>query len=543
MLKIHNKEVATIKNKMSTKQNRAPFDTAQNWLGACVSPYHWMIFFCSIILILMTHLYAFTNVFINHDNIGHLFADGGFGIYSGRWLLKWATSLAGDFSSPWLDGIVGALFFAAACTVFVAIFDIRRPLPACLLILCMVAFPTVASIYAYMFTASQYFLSMLLAVLAAWLLHRRGMTRSLLSVLCIVCSMGLYQAFFSLTAAILVLTMLIEVCKGRWKDSVKDFLFMGLHYLGWLALGLALYLVITKVCLWYTDTKLVDYQGLSSMGQITFHILLQRIKEAYCQLGIYYFRNPNMYPVQFRTLIAASFVIDAVVIGLLLLSRGLCKNIVNLLQLTILLVIFPLACNSIYLMANIGTVHHLMIYPAVLPLLLPVLLGSQMTAQDLDALEGRGKGKLWALTMFCVCGMLLVQAAFGYHFVVLTNRAYTCMDLTYKSAYAYYTRLTAKVELQEGYTSDTHIAFFGKAAQPFNVPYPNMTGVISLNVAINMYSRPQFLTYFMGNSYCYASEEEMEMIKATPEFRQMPCYPAEGSIRTIDGVIAVKLGE
>ena len=524
-------------------QSRTPIERVQGRLGAYFAPHHRVIFLCSFVSILLTHLYIFTNVFVNHDNIGHIFAVGSFGLYSGRWLLKWATDLAGDFSSPWLDGIVGAVLFAAACTIFAAIFDVRRPLPACLLVLCMVAFPTVASIYTYMFTASQYFLSMLLAVLSVWLLHRGGVVGNLTGVLCIACSMGIYQAFFCLTAATLVLTMLMEVCEGHWKDSFKGFFIAGLRYVGWLGLGLALYLVITKVCLWYTGTELVDYQGLSSMGQITFPVLLQRIKEAYCQLGIYYFQNPNMYPMLFRVLVAVSFVVDIVVVGLLLLARGLNKNIVNSLQLVILIAILPLACNSVYLMANIGTVHHLMIYPAVLPLLLPVLLGSQMTAQDMDLLGERGKGKLQFLAMLCTCGVLLTQAIFGYHFVVLTNRAYTCMDLTYKSAYAYYTRLTAKIELQEGYTPDTHIAILGKAAQPFNVPYPNMTGIVSLNVAINMYSRPQFLTYFIGSAYQYASPEEIEQVKASPEFQQMPCYPAEGSIETIGGVIAVKLGE
>lgn len=501
-----------------------------------------LIFALSFALTLLTHLYLFTNQFINHDNVNGMFSNCDFGLSSGRWLLQWATRLAGRFSSPWLDGIVAALFLAAACTIFASIFNVRRLLPAGLLSLCMVAFPTVTSIYTYMFTSSQYFLAMLLAVLAAWLVHRNGMAANLLGVLCVACSMGLYQAFFCLAAAVLVLTMFVEVCEGRWKDSFKDFFITGVRYLFWLALGLILYFVITKVCLWYTGTELVDYQGISSMGQITLPILLQRIKQAYDSLSVYYFHNP-MYSKLFPNLVAASFVADAIVIGVLFLTRKLYKNIITLLQLAILLILFPLACNSIYLMVDFWTVHNLMVYPAILPLLLPVILGNQVTATDLSAIGTAGKKLLRPLAMLCACGLLLIQFSFGYQFFIITNRAYTCMDLTYESAYAYFTRLTAKIELQEGYTPDTHIALLGKATQPSTVPNVHITGVLSLESTINMYSRYQFLQYFMSSSYHYASQSEMDGIKASPEFQQMPCYPSEGSIKTIDGIIVVKLGE
>lgn len=518
------------------------FESPQNLIETYFPQGYRKIFAMSFALILLTHFYMFTNLFINHDNISSVFDNCSFGLIYGRWLLPWATKLAGSFSSPWLDGIVAALFLAAACMVFAAVFHIHRPLPACLLSLCMVAFPTVTSIYTYMFTSSQYVLALLLSVLAAWLFHRQGVVRSLLGILCIACSMGLYQAFFCLSAAVLVLTMLVEVCEGRWREGLKGFFVTGLRYLVCLALGLILYLIITKLCLWYTGTALVDYQGISSMGQITLPTLLHRIKEAYHTLFLYYFRNP-MYSGMFPALVKISLVVDATLLGLFFWTRKLYKNAASLLQLGILLVLFPLACNSIYLMVETWTVHNLMIYPALLPLLLPVILGNQVTTQDLSILIKPDRQYMRTLTVLLACGILLIQAAFGYQFFVIANRAYTCMELTYESTYAYFTRLTAKIELQEGYTPDTHVAFLGNATQPPVAPDVHVTGVLTTESAINMYSRYKFLHYFMSSSYHYASQEEVEAVKASLEFRQMPCYPAEGSIRTIDGVIAVKLGE
>lgn len=500
------------------------------------------IFGMSFALALLTHLYLFTNLFINHDNVNGMFDNCAFGLSSGRWLLHWATKLAGNFSSPWLDGLVGALMLAGACTLFAVIFNICRPFPACLISLCMVAFPTVTSIYTYMFTSSQYFLAMLLAILAVWLLRKEGVGFKLLGAFCIACSMGLYQAFFCLTAAMLVLTMIIEVCKGRWKNSLGNFFITGFCYVGCLALGLVLYLVITKICLWYTGAELVDYQGISNMGQITSSILLQRITAARYYFTSYYFHNP-MYSQIFPTLVKVSLAADATVVGILFFTRQLYKSFANLIQLIILVIIFPLACSSIYLMVEPWTVHNLMIYPLILPLLLPVVLGNQVGEQDISKLAMVSKGCSHAIVVLCSCGLLIIQATFGYQFFVVTNKAYSYMDLTYKSAYAYFDRLTTKIELQEGYTPDTPVAFLGNAVQFSAVPDIYVTGVLSLEDIINMYSRPQFLSFFMGSSYHYASQEELDKVKTSPEFQEMPCYPAAGSIETIDGIIVVKLGE
>lgn len=518
------------------------FDFSHIWLTSHISRYYYKVFFSSFALVLLVHLYRFTNLFINHDDVHGTFFDFSEGLSSVRWLLHLSTNLAGNFSSPWLDGVVAAAFLAIACTFFVAIFNVRSFIPACLLSFCIVSFPTTTSIYTYMFNSSQDFLALLLAVLAAWLFRRGRTVTNLLGVLSVACSMGLYQAFFCLTAAILALTMIIDVCNGRWKSNLKKFFITGIHYLEWLALGLLLYLAITKVCLWCTGVKLVDYQGISSMGQVTLPILIQRIKEIYPQLVDYYFNNP-MYPRSFPFLVLVSLLADILVIGILLFTHHLHKNILNLLQLAIMLIIFPIACNSICLMVDTWRIHNLMLYPAILPLLLPVLLGSQISNQDLVILNDLSQRLLYKLSVFCACGLLLIQAVFGYQFFVTTNYAYTCMALTYENAYAYFTRLTAKIEMQETYSPDAHVAFLGTALQPSSVPDVYMTGALRIDEIVNMYSRYEFLHYFICGSYHYATQEEIDIIKASPKFQQMPCYPAAGSIATIENVIVVKFSE
>ncbi len=140
-------------------------------------------------------------------------------------------------------------------------------------------------------------------------------------------------------------------------------------------------------------------------------------------------------------------------------------------------------------------------------------------------------------------GIILLEAAVGYECVLITNRAYFTMDMTYENMYAYYTKLTAKIEMQEGYTTDSKVALIGTASMDNFVPETNMTGVLVGSKALNIYSRQKFFAYFLAVDYNYAGSDDIAAIKATEEFQNMPCYPAEGSIAVINGIITVKFSE
>ncbi len=68
-------------------------------------------FFSTLAIGLATHMYVFTNKFANNDDLYQLFR-GGYGVFSGRWLLPTALRLDGSFSIPWLIGLLGLAFLS-----------------------------------------------------------------------------------------------------------------------------------------------------------------------------------------------------------------------------------------------------------------------------------------------------------------------------------------------------------------------------------------------------------------------------------------------
>ncbi|MBR4425932.1 MAG: glucosyltransferase domain-containing protein, partial [Oscillospiraceae bacterium] len=130
-------------------------------------------FFSAAALGLATHLYVFTNKFANHDDLYQLFR-GGYGVFSGRWLLPTVLRMDGSFSVPWLIGLLGVLFLSLGACVAVSLLRIRRPLGCLLAGAALVSFPSVTATLGYLFTSDAYFLGLLLAELGAWATVRRG---------------------------------------------------------------------------------------------------------------------------------------------------------------------------------------------------------------------------------------------------------------------------------------------------------------------------------------------------------------------------------
>lgn len=497
-----------------------------------------VVFGASFVLGLLIHLYMFTHKFINHDDINGLYSDCDFGLSSGRWLLKTVTGFLGSYSSSWLNGLAGILFLSVAVVFVVKLFRMRHAVPAILLSLTMVAFPTVASTYAYMFCSYQYLFALMCAAIAAYLIYSGQPMRMALGVLLIAAAMGCYQAYFSLATVLLVSVLGMDLCHGRFQNNVKGFLLSAIKCVLSLAAGMILYMAVLKLCLWYTGTELTTYQGINDMGNVTLEELWLRVQAAYKKFVPFYTES-QLFHRYFPTLVRVSWALDGLLCIGLILKNKLYQSVPAILLLIAVGAVFPLSADLVYVMAPEETVHLVMCYALVIPLILPAIFADHISLPQMNA------GKCAQICKKCsvlVTALLLcVQFCFGYECFLITNRAYFSMDVTYENAYAYYVKLAAKIEMQAGYTTETPIAFIGNASMDNFTPPAYMTGVLIGNDALNIYSRRSFLSYFLASNYPDADQSFYDSIWELPEYEDMPYYPAEGSIRTIDGVIVVKL--
>lgn len=494
------------------------------------------IFVTAFILTLLVHFYIFTHKFINHDDIGGLYSSCEFGLSSGRWLLHRFSTFIGGFSSSWWGGTIGAMFLSLGAVITVHILRTRRYIPALLITLALVAFPTVANTYTYMFCAPQYFFSLAFAALGAWLIRRETLPSMALGSTAIALSMGCYQSYLGYAAALLVLALILDVCRDRWDGDWKKCFLSCLKCAGFLVLGLVLYLIILKLCLKITGTALTDYQGINGMGEMSVAMLLERIGQSYQMFFEYYCNTffTDLFSDSFPYYSLACLFSGFIGVLVCVIRRKLYRKVGLMILLALMILVFPMACCLVLLMAGREAVHQVMVYPLVLILVFPAVILDRLTLQR-DSAAARRLGSL------LVAILLVLQLSCSYECAQVTNRAYFYMDQTYENTYAYFTKLCAKLELTPGFTIQTPVAMIGTAHNASIVPDPNMTGVITGGNALNIYTRAQFLLNFLGTYYPNPSDEQIEQIKASAAFAEMPTYPEAGSIRMIDGIAVVKL--
>lgn len=492
-----------------------------------------LVFLTALLLALGIHLFAFTNKLINHDDLSEMFAGASF-LPSGRWLLDPVLKLTGRFSSPAVNGIVGSVWLALAVVFTVRIFDIRSRAACVVMAAAMAAFPTVTSTWAYMFTAPAYFFAMFLAALGTYLIRGRGWARFLAGAGAVAVAMGCYQAYFGFAAALSVAALLADLCSGKY-ESVKPLLLDVLRSLLGLALGMAAYLVILRLCLWITGTELLSYAGLNGMTDVSLKELLSRAVDAYRSFFRFPFSDPFLAVHRsFPYFMRAFEVLTLLALLALAFRRGVYRRPAALALLAALLGVLPLAVNIVYVMAGAENVHWLMIYPNVIMWLLPAVLA--------DRVEIPKSGKLKKTAACALAALLLaVSAAQSYEGALIDNKAYLEMELTARGANAYLTRLIARVEQTEGYTPGMGVALIGNASSGVALPGSGLTGVFLGDELLNIYSRGWLMYYFQSFYPGYVPPGDYDAIRATPEFQSMPCYPADGSVRTVNGVIVVKL--
>lgn len=499
-----------------------------------------LTFASGVVLGLAVHLYMFTNKLTNHDDIGHLLhAD--YGTASGRWLLPAVLRLDGPFSVPWLIGLLSVLCLAGTACFTVSLLRIRRPLGCVITAAVLVSFPTAAATFTYMFSADAYFLSLMLAAFAAWSAVRLGWWGSALGAAALTLSMGIYQSYFPVAAVLMVGALLFETLDGE--RSFRELILTGVRLAAVLAAAMVVYMAIVRFTSQSQSLDLVDYMGISTMGKLSLRDLPQLIFKSYGRYVRFYLFNDTLCHFGF---LPAAFVLSAlaaIALGVLVLRRrrlGPARTALVIL----LAAVYPLAGNLIYIMVPGGGIHTLMIYGMAYLLLAPVALAEYAE----PVLREDGAAVLHALAGWII---LLSVSLTAFSYAVTDNSAYLKIDLSMRQCAAYSNRLLERVETCEGYVPGTPVVLVGSTLPDAALdPTPEfdaiqLIGVFDQEAFRTTYTYDYFLCYFLGFTgpvYLGTSQQALDL-GATEQFRSMPLYPQEGSVRLIDGYVAVKLNQ
>lgn len=516
-----------------------PLDrTLRKYWQALPAARKWAFLSCFISGYLI-HIFAFTNIIPNSDGLSRVFDPQQMTV-SGRWFLHYASMLNGFTQMPALIGLLSMVFLSLAAALAVGVLGIRSRSLAAFAGVLMAAFPCLGYTFLYMFTASAYALAILLAVFSLWL-AKRGRWWTLAGSLVLALSMGIYQAYAAVAISLSVLLVLRECLSSR--SNFKETALLGVRLVVYLAVGAALYYGILQLFLTVKGLELLDYLGMSDAGSgYPIAQLPRLILTTYKQVIIFFFlpgsssalTSPVMAVLDLAAVLLAAICVVAAVV-----RRELYKQPWRIAGALVMAALMPLAVGFAQIISPYSDATPIMKYAYVV-IYLAVLVVCDLGLSLLP--RPRGGQVASAALSLCLCGLILYGAN-------INNLLYTACDQAHRATLSYATRLVSRIESCTGYEPGMEVLIIGA------ISTDQLSANIESYALIDHYSAPTATVatlnkhiYYYLNDWLNVPFEEPEdelmlSVSKTRAFRDMPLYPADGSVAVLDGRVVVKIQE
>ncbi len=503
-------------------------------------------FISGIVVGLITHFYMLTNKMPNWDDATNLSAYGS-GDYLGRWFLKYIHPLGSEHSMPAVHGFLMILFLTLSACLVLEILDLKSTTAAILVPALMVTFPSVASTMTFMFMAHTSGMAIFMMCLAVYLL-RKYRLGWILSIVLLICSMGVYQSYISIAITLMLMGMLGDMLKN--KDYKKTFL-SGVLCVVVLLVAVLVYMKLCHIINPNMDNE--TYGGVGNMGKIPIQDMPILFARCYKRFLEYFIWKP--FAFMSKTMqICNIFVCGLACLlgGYLIWAKKLFATIWNGLLLCLLAFFMPLAVAFIYFMAPEVDYSMLMLYAYVLIYVTVIMLWENVCEICKDCEQSSLKYKLTQMGTLAVVVVMVVTCYSNY---LISNEAYFRMDLSKQRVASYFNRILANVENQHGYVAGDAVTILGEfnfRDNPSTVVETNfvdteilreMSGVALENGLLTSGVRDDFIETYVGFKMADIAWSEKEDIMSSDTYKNMPLYPAEGSIQKMDDIWVVKLCE
>ena len=444
----------------------------------------------------------------------------------------------GDVVLPWLIGLLALLWVGLAVYFAIRLLDVEsKPVMVLISGIMITNITVTAQTATFIHELDCNCFAMLLAVLTAWLWRRwRNVPAFALGAVFLMGSMGIYQAYFSTAATLMVFRLILDLTEGR---RIKPAFLDGVRAVAMLLCGAVLYFAAGKFIYRFTGISPLERPSVFALENIADLPAYLCGLAAETWRGFFPFLGHRAYPDFLRKLnIAVAAVTALLATGMALrwkegrAARGI---------LTVLLaMLLPFAMNFTYFLVN-GSSHELMIYSIWLThVFFLVLLTRVGKAEQLRRSVCVGAGCL-------ITVLLLVQN------IQLSNASYIKKDMEAKATLSTMTRVVAQMEQREDYVfEETPIAFVGTSHPYGGTPeYEKVmfligeweNNAVAWDTSVNHYNAYKaYFDYVLNYPLVFCEDAVRNELAQSRQVQDMPAFPDKGYMQMIDGVLVVKMG-
>ena len=531
----------------------------------------------------ITHGYRFFNNMYSHDALLMVYqGDFAWQIALGRFLQPLLLFFRGSLCNPWLISFCAVFWIFLSVYFLAELLNIHHPAGITLIsgiLICNMT--TIVANASYLPWVDFYALSCFCAIFGIWCL-KKGCAASraqgwwyAFGVFFLVFSMGIYQSYICVAIGLAMIDILADL---RQRETFRNTLKKVLCYVFSLLATALLYYLAWKILqnvlhIWTAD----GYNGLAEVGDYSDTSLFAVLANTYRQVFQYFwnpdtfkslvYRNYSFMNIWQIILRFVNLMIFASVLVQIIRANIRQKSLwwQNLLQAVILL-LFPFGINFVSFISK-GMEQPLMIFAFSLVYLLALQLCASLPApvtapasgidasSDTASVKGASEDStnrytfsdslrraMPALFVVIPLGLLL------WSNVVYANQVYLKKELQAEATQAMLSRIVVSIESTENYVAgETPVAFSGnfqtsdylQELADFEEIAPYGMGKSTATYVGTDYALLKYLLNVnMNLTRINTGEEEVKK-----QLDEMPCYPAQGSIRYIGETLVVKIAD
>ena len=502
-------------------------------------------FITAIVVGIITHITMMTETIMSQDGIWNSMQysrAGDWVIALGRWGIELAGRLNNFVAIPSITTMLCLFLMAVSAVFIVDIFNFKSKYSALFTGMIMVVSPCLTATMLYVYTSVAYCVNMLLAILAIWFIYKFKYKKIgiVISALCFMFSLSIYQSYMGVTVGLCIMLSIIELLKDNSK--IKDvFINIGKTVLAVLSGGI-LYYILTMLILNLTGIDMATYKGAESFGiKEIFASLGTNILNTYKNFVEFFFKDVIVYNTNYRRdiwyiLFFIGFIVTFIVKLAKLKVESKKEKIFKIVLASLMVLLMPIGLNIINIIA-VGTEIYALTATQMI-LVIPFVLALVESLEILNSIKW-----IILISCMCICGTYYLS----------DSASYSALKLTYNQAYSSTMRVFDRIETTPGYEKDMPLLLAGIIG---NNNYPrtmNLYGYTIGELANNTVFHGtyggqigtwiNYMRVFFGLDIQMCDPDTYYRIVTGEDYKDMEMFPAEDSIRIIDGVVVVKLSE
>jgi hypothetical protein len=425
------------------------------------------------------------------------------------------------------------------------LFRLEKKSSVVLFSLLLSTFPLNACYWSYTAGSETCYYALVFSVLAIWLMEKRTIGGNIGGVVALICSMAVYQSFFSVSIGLVFILFYIRLIRDD--INVKTWCVEGVKATMKVGIALIVYLLITKLLLSITGVALQSSGHEDQLFELntSTEVVHGSLYDAVENWVDWMYRNGSVFTDSWTVanVLGTLFVAGVVIYQVIKLLKK--KRIAQIIWICLLTLMIPVMLNNIYVVMNgRKNVHSLMHYCIILIYFMFIAIFDQFHGFCKDMKIA------WinVLTVMAIGSLALII----YNGFIVSNQIYLHMDNNMNALNDEMTAIVSSLSSLEGYTMDTPV-YFANCDAFMADNYTEMeiwnqtidseiwigTGFYNWNTERHLF---KYLQIYMQLNLPQTDEAQREQILASDEYQDMQVFPEGNSVRMIDGVAVIKMG-